>query len=83
MLRNQNDIFRSRGLDGAHPLIRIEVRRRKYFRIGSTVSPFAVEESVRAEMNDDAKFEVLPFDLLRRRLKIDEVLSLREWLYRK
>jgi len=44
-------------------------------RIGGAVAPFAVEKGVRAEMDDGAHLEILPFDLLRRGFYVGESLG--------
>jgi hypothetical protein len=57
-------------------LLGIELRGVEYFRVGGAVAPFAVEKGVRAEMDDGAHFEILPFDLLRRGFDVRECLGM-------
>ncbi len=49
---------------GKYPLRGIEVRRVKDLGIDGAVAPLPVGESVEAEMDGDANFQVLPFGLL-------------------
>ena len=77
VLGYEHDVSCARIFRGSYPLVRIGVGRVENFGIGSSIAPFAIEESVGAEMDDDAKFEILPGDLLRRGLDIDGVDGLR------
>src|SRR5215475_575209 len=76
VLRNQDRVLCAGRLNGTHPLLGIELSRSEQFWVGSTVSPLAIQEGVGAEMNDDAKLEVLPCDLLGRGFHVNEVLQL-------
>ncbi len=76
MLRHHHDIGRTGGLDRLHPLVRIELRRVEYLRVCRSIAPLAVEKSVRAKVEDDAKLQVLPLGLLRRGLHIHGILRL-------
>ena len=77
MLRHQHHVARARGLGGLHPLLGIGLRGIEDLRVGRSVAPLAIEKGVGAEVNDDAEFQVLPLHLLRRRLHVGEVQSLR------
>jgi hypothetical protein len=46
-------------------LIGIELSGVEDRRVGSAVAPFAVEEGVGGEMDDDAELKILPVSLLR------------------
>src|SRR5262252_5151295 len=73
MLGNHYDVFRAGGLNRAHPLLRIELGGVENFRVSGAVAPLEVLKSVRTKMDDGPDFEILPFDLLRGRLCIDEI----------
>jgi hypothetical protein len=75
MLCDENYIFHSGRLQSLHPLFRIEFCWIKDFCIGGAIAPFAIEESVWAEVDDRAHLEVLPLDLLRGRLEVDGILG--------
>src|SRR6266700_3087515 len=65
MFCNQHDISCARCLDRPHPLLGIEIRGRKNLRVGSAVSPFTVQKSVGAEVQDHSELKILPCQLLR------------------
>ncbi len=65
MLRDQNHVLCSRSPDGMHPLLWIELRGSEYLWVSRAISPFTVQESIGAEVDDHSKLEVLPLDLLR------------------
>ena len=75
MLGDQDDVSGAGRLDGAHPLVDIELGGIENFRIGFAVAPFAVEKRVSAEVDEGADFQFLPFDLLRRGFDVGEVLG--------
>ena len=74
MLGHHHNIFRTRGLDGAHPLIGIELRGIKDLRAGGAIAPLAILKRVGAKMNNCSDLEILPLNLLRGRLNVHEVL---------
>ena len=74
MLGDEHQIIRACGFRCAHPLLGIELRGIENFRIGGAVAPFAIHESVRAEVNEDSDFQILPGDLLRPGLHVGEIL---------
>jgi len=75
MLGHENDIH-SRGLQCLHPLFGVELRGVEHLRIGGAIAPFAVEKRVWSKMDNCSHFQILPRNLLWRRLHIDEVLAL-------
>ena len=78
VLGHQHDVAsRPQSCAALHPLVGIAFSGVKDVGIGGAVAPLAIEKSVGAEMDDDAKFEILPGNLLRRGLDIDGVDGLR------
>src|SRR5262249_9735362 len=75
MLCDHYDILDAGRLDGAHPLFRVKLCRIEDLRISGSVTPFSVLKCIWPEVNDRANLEILPFDLLRRRLHVDKILS--------
>ncbi len=75
MFGDENHVPDSGGAQCLHPLVWIELCGIKYLRIGSTVSPFAIHESVRAKMDNCAHLQVLPLQLLGSWLQVDRVLG--------
>ena len=77
MLGYEHDVASTRIFRGSYPLVGIGVGGIEDLGIGGAIAPLAIEESVGAEMDDDAKFEILSGNLLRRGLDIDGVDGLR------
>src|SRR6185295_19287868 len=74
MLGHHHNIFRTRCLDGAHPLFRIKLRGIEDLRIGSAITPLVILKRVGAKMNNCPDFEILPLNLWRGRFNVHEVL---------
>lgn len=70
VLGNEDDVLCAGRSNGAHPLVGIEPGGVKDRRTGSAVSPFTIEESIGRKVNNDAKFKVLPCNLIRSRSNI-------------
>ena len=75
MLGDKHNIPRAGAANGLHPLVGIKLRWVEDGGVGCSVAPFAIEKCVGGEVDDDAEFEILPVDLLRRRLDLREVLG--------
>src|ERR1700679_1315002 len=74
MLGDQHNVLCAGVANRLHPLIGIKMCRVEDRRIGCAVSPFPIEKCISGEVDDDAKLQILPFDLLGRRLNVREVL---------
>jgi len=64
VLGHENHILCASRFDRAHPLFRIKLRGGKNVRAGCAVTPLAIQKGVRAEVDDDSEFEILPRNLL-------------------
>ena len=60
MLSRQDDSLYAGGFEGPHPLLAVKPRRVEDSRIGVTVSPLAVRESIGPEMDECPDLVLLP-----------------------
>ena len=75
MFGHQNHVLCPRSLHRSDPLLGIDLARIKDAGPRSTIAPFPIKKSVRAKMNDDANFHLLPSHLLRAGRNFRKVLS--------
>ena len=64
VLGDEHDVLRAGIANGLHPLVGIEAGGVESGGAGGAVAPFAIEEGVGGEVNDDAELEVLPGGLI-------------------
>src|SRR5690348_1970669 len=75
MLGHEHQVLCPGRLRRFNPLVGIEFRGIEYGRINLSTAPFLAGKSVGAKVDDDAEFEILPFNLLRTGSEVGKILA--------